>query len=61
MQTSFQLQHVILDELQCKRDIESYDNFMEQYPYYPKIWWYRLLGYRTGKEKCFCSDKLRPI
>ena len=49
MQTSFRLEHIILDELRCKKDIESYDCVMEQHPNYPMIWWYNLRHKSKGK------------
>ena len=37
-----QLQNILVHELRCKKEVESYSNVMEQYPNYPKIWWYNL-------------------
>jgi hypothetical protein len=43
MQTVYHLmQNIILYELCFKKKIESYDYIMEQYPNYPKMWWYNL-------------------
>ena len=48
MYTSFRLQIIFLGELLCKREIESYDNVMEQYPNYPKMLWNNL-RYKSKK------------
>jgi hypothetical protein len=53
MLTSFQLQHITLDELHYKKDMESYDSIMEDHPNYPKILWRSLLRYITWKKKMF--------
>lgn len=40
-------------ELQSNGDIESYDNIMEQYPNYPKMWYNLILGYKQKTKEYF--------
>jgi hypothetical protein len=40
-------------ELQSNGDIESYDNIMEQYPNYPKIWYNLILVYKQKIKEYF--------
>jgi hypothetical protein len=40
-------------ELQSNGDIESYDNIMEQYPNYPKIWYNLILEYKQKTKEYF--------
>ena len=40
-------------ELQSNGDIERYDNIMEQYPNYPKIWYNLILGYKQKTKEYF--------
>jgi hypothetical protein len=40
-------------ELQSNGDIESYDNIMEQYPNYPKIWYNLILRYKQKTKEYF--------
>ena len=40
-------------ELQSNGDIERYDNIMEQYPNYPKIWYNLILEYKQKTKEYF--------
>ena len=60
MQTSFHWQNISSYELQRKDHIECYDNVMDLYPNYPKIWRYTLISrYKAKKEKKEILEKIK--
>ena len=57
MYNLFRMQNIFLYELHCKREIESHDNIMEQYPNYPKMWWRNLSHKLYTKSKSITNCK----